>query len=698
MLEFAAEYAGSRATLTLHVDCGSGADPALSVSLPLKWGRVAKRVCYFPEPVRELVLEVSIAPDGQSAPESGLPEISHCCLAWLAPHFARGRICQRLANMHHRYRGLEHREVVRALRQEAAGRGRTWHGQGLSRYAETFHKRCPDAGYQMWLAQVEAETLPCAGEVADYLAEQKSPPQFLFHLHLPAIQELDLGALHSLRQQSYPNWRLAVTIGVDVPPALVAELERISADDERITLLPDDARLGDLLEEERGDFVAALPYNDHLAQHALYYIARAVGAQPDALLVYTDSDSLNRAGEREAPLFKPGWNPDLLLAYNYIGSACLFRRPLLDGFRSLRLDSWSESGYRLLLEARARLGQEDVAHVPRVLYHQKPLLETALAACQGAEREALAGYLSRVMPGTQLEDGQLFPGSAAVMRCRFPIPEPAPLVSLLVPTRDGIEYLRRCVGSILSLTDYPNFEVLVLDNQSSCRETLAYLQQVETDARVRVLRWDYPFNYSAINNFGARHARGELLGLINNDIEVISPGWLREMVSHACRPEIGCVGAKLYYDNDTVQHGGVILGIGGTAGHSHKYARREEPGYMGRLQVVQNLSAVTGACLVLRKSVFEEVGGLNERDLPVAYNDVDLCLKVREAGYRNLWTPYAELYHHESLSRGADDTFRKRRRAQREAEYMRKRWGQALDTDPAYNPNLTLVHEDFSLK
>jgi GT2 family glycosyltransferase len=249
----------------------------------------------------------------------------------------------------------------------------------------------------------------------------------------------------------------------------------------------------------------------------------------------------------------------------------------------------------------------------------------------------------------------------------------------------------------LNKTDYDNYEILVLDNRSDCSETLGYLDSISEESRVSVHSWDHPFNYSAINNFGVEKAEGSILAFLNNDVEVINPEWLDEMVSHACREEIGCVGAKLYYPNDTVQHAGVILGIGGIAGHSHKYFKRDEPGYFSRLMLVQNLSAVTGACMVLRRSVFDEVGGLDE-NLAVAFNDVDFCLRVREAGYRNLWTPYAELYHHESLTRGLNDTGQKQKRIRREAEYMRNRWGKALDQDPAYNPNLTLIHEDFSLK
>jgi len=226
---------------------------------------------------------------------------------------------------------------------------------------------------------------------------------------------------------------------------------------------------------------------------------------------------------------------------------------------------------------------------------------------------------------------------------------------------------------------------------------LAWFDDIRKDSRVRVLRYGHPFNFSAINNFGVRQARGEIIGLVNNDIEVISEDWLTEMVSHACRPEIGCVGAKLYYDNDTIQHAGVIVGLGGVAGHSHKYFPKEAPGYFYRLQLIQNLSAVTAACLLVRKEIFEAVGGLNENDLKVAFNDVDFCLKVQAAGYRNLWTPYAELYHHESISRGAEDTPAKQARFASEIAYMKRTWPEQLQSDPAYSVNLTKDREDFSL-
>ncbi|TLM80012.1 glycosyltransferase family 2 protein [Microbulbifer harenosus] len=708
MLEFQlAEARGARHVL-LHVDCGEGFDPALTVTLPLRRGKIAKRICHFPARVRAARLEIfSVGEQDELGlrPATGYT-VAHCCLAWLAPHFARDRLCQRLANMHRSFRGQSSRVVNKALKQEAAEKGRSWCSVALMHYGETFHNRCPDAGYTEWLAQVETEQMPGSKEVAGFVAALDTPVEFVLRLRLSAqTVEYALQAKRSVLAQSYPHWRLAVEVCPELQRARHPVIERFNAaaqDDTRLQIVNSPARLPEPeMPHNTLLYCSELPACGRLHPHALFFVARVVNQNPKAQLLYTDADSLNRAGGREAPLFKPGWNPDLLLAYNYVGQCCFFQRDLLQQLGFDFPAGQNLSVYGNLLRCRDVLPAATVTHIPRVLYHQKLLPGAALELLCEEEWQSLQTYLQSAEGDKHPVALEALPTrsvhGAAVARCRWPLPQPAPLVSLLIPTRDGVHILRRCVDSILEKTEYPNFEVLILDNQSRCAETLAYLAWVQSDTRVRVHRWNHPFNYSGINNYGATHARGSILGLINNDIEVITPGWLCEMVAHASRAEIGCVGAKLYYGNDTLQHGGVILGIGGTAGHSHKYALRDAAGYMGRLSAVQNLSAVTGACLVLRKSVFDEVGGLNEEYLAVAYNDVDLCLKVREAGYRNLWTPHAELYHHESVSRGADDTAAKRRRAQREADYMRRRWGSQLDSDPAYNPNLTLIFEDFSL-
>jgi GT2 family glycosyltransferase len=281
-------------------------------------------------------------------------------------------------------------------------------------------------------------------------------------------------------------------------------------------------------------------------------------------------------------------------------------------------------------------------------------------------------------------------------RIRWRLPDPPPLVSLIIPTRDKLDLLKTCVESILALTSYPNYEILVVDNQSSERETLDYMRSLQTRERVSVLHHDQPFNYSAINNWAARRASGEIIGLVNNDIEVISPDWLDEMASQAWRPEVGAVGAMLYYPDDRIQHAGVILGLGGIANHAYAGLPKGYAGHGGRARVCQYLSAVTAACLLVRRDVFDQVGGLDEK-LQVAFNDVDFCLRLREAGYWNIWTPFAELYHHESASRGTEDSPEKIERFLGEVALMEQRWRHLLRVDPAYNRNLTLMDQDFSL-
>jgi GT2 family glycosyltransferase len=276
------------------------------------------------------------------------------------------------------------------------------------------------------------------------------------------------------------------------------------------------------------------------------------------------------------------------------------------------------------------------------------------------------------------------------LRVRYELPGPPPLVSIIIPTRNGIQLLRRCISSIREKTTYGPYEIIVVDNQSTDPETLAYLDGLKSDGIADILSYDAPFNYSAINNHAVRVTRGALLCLLNNDIEVIGADWLGEMVSQAIRPEIGAVGALLYYPDDTIQHAGVIVGLSGCADHLYAGAPRGTKGMMGRACVVQNLSAVTAACLVIRKDIYTAVGGFDESNLPVSFNDVDFCLRVLERGYRNLWTPFAELYHHESATRGREHALGKLDDAANEEAYLRERWPRFMERDPAYNPNLTL--------
>ncbi len=449
----------------------------------------------------------------------------------------------------------------------------------------------------------------------------------------------------------------------------------------------------------KGEFVAFLDHDDMLAPHALAEVVKVLNANKDLKLIYSDEDKIDEEENRYDPHFKSGWNPDMFFSQNYISHLTVLKKEVLDRIKGLRVGYEGAQDYDLLLRSLSEIKESEIAHIEQILYHWRAILgSTALDASQKeytaqAGLKALSDFFSNKDTDIEVHEG-LAPGTYKVS---YPLPLKQPLVTLLIPTRDGYDILSKCVESILAKTTYENYEIIILDNQTSDPETLEYFELLTAEHNnIRILEYDQPFNYSAINNFGVKHAQGEIIGLINNDVEVISDHWLSEMVQHALRPEIGAVGAMLYYDNDTIQHAGVIL-IGGVAGHSHKYFKRGSSGYFYRLKIVQNYSAVTAACLLVRRELYLEVGGLEEEHLKVAFNDVDFCLKLGEKGYRNLWTPYVELYHHESISRGSEDTAEKMARAEKEVSYMQKRWSEQIKADLYYNSNLTKKHENFSL-
>lgn len=416
------------------------------------------------------------------------------------------------------------------------------------------------------------------------------------------------------------------------------------------------------------NYVCVLAPDYQMDEASKELLMRYLSQYPEAVLVYTDEDQLDGFGHRVNPWFKTDWNPDLFLNQDYISQGFVCRRSWYEQHQHLFASLGNSQTLNKLLPS---LSRQQILHLPLVLIHR---LHT---------KQAVSAIEQPTVRNKPLD---------------LQLPEPQPLVSLLIPTRNKLEILKPCVESILEKTSYKNFEIIILDNQSTDPDILKWFQAIQAHSQVKVIRYDHPFNYSAINNFGVRYAKGSIIGLINNDVEVISANWLTEMVTHACRQAIGCVGAKLYYSNGQIQHAGVILGLGHVAGHAHRFAERNAEGYFERLKLVQNYSAVTGACLLVRREIYEQVGGLNEQDLAIAYNDVDFCLRVQAAGYRNLWTPHAELYHHESVSRGEDDTPEKKARFDREVAYMRATWAAELDNDPYYNPNLSRVREDFSLR
>jgi GT2 family glycosyltransferase len=387
---------------------------------------------------------------------------------------------------------------------------------------------------------------------------------------------------------------------------------------------------------------------------------------------------------------------DLFYSHNLISHLGVYRADLLREIGGFRQGFEGSQDYDLALRCIELIAPNQIHHIPRVLYHWRIHTKSTAQSGDAKPYALLAGEraLNEHFQRQTVNAVSKLIGHG--YRTRFALPDIVPLVSLIIPTRNGHHLVRRCIESILKKTTYLNYEILIVDNGSDDPATLQYFQELQSETRVRVIRDDRAFNYSALNNDAVKRARGELVGLINNDIEATSQEWLSEMVSHALRPGVGAVGARLWYPNNTLQHGGVILGMGGVASHSHKHLPRHQYGYFGRADLVQSFSAVTAACLLIRKEIYEAVGGFNEK-LQIAFNDVDFCLRVREAGFRNVWTPYAELYHHESATRGVENTAEKQERFAEEVKYIMQRWDGLLLNDPAYSPNLTLDIEDFRL-
>ena len=511
-------------------------------------------------------------------------------------------------------------------------------------------------------------------------------------------------AIDSVRDQVYENWELCISDDASPNPDIRSVLEKYMQLDERIKVVFRE-RNGHISENSNsalalasGEWLALMDHDDVLPNHALYEVVKAIHKSPDAALIYSDEDKIDEKGRRFMPHFKSDFNLDLLYGQNYISHLGVYRTDIAKAIGGFRKGLEGSQDYDFLLRYLLKIDPSQIIHIPKVLYHWRAI-EGSTALSSGEKSytteagvKALQNYFAQLHADVSVGRGK----ADNLYRVQWNLTY-EPLVSLIIPTKNGYEVTKQAIDSILNKTTYAHYEILLVDNNSDDPKALAYFDELSQHEKITVLRYPHPFNYSAINNFAVQHARGEVLGLINNDVEVIDGGWLTEMVSQAMRPDIGCVGAMLYYPNDTIQHAGVVIGINGVAGHSHKHYPKSHLGYFSRLFVAQDLLAVTAACLLLRKTTFDEVGGLNERDLTVAFNDVDLCLKVHKAGYRNLWTPYAELYHHESISRGREDNPEKIARFKREVDYMLNTWHTNTLFDPYYNPNLTIEREDFSI-
>ena len=510
--------------------------------------------------------------------------------------------------------------------------------------------------------------------------------------------------MDSLLAQSYENWELCIANGSPEDDRMQKVLREYTKKDSRIRVKNLEENLGiagntnAALAMASGEFVGLLDHDDLLAPNALYEVADRIVADEQTDVLYTDEDKVTTdLKEHFQPHFKPDFSIDLLRSNNYICHFFVVRRTLLEKTGGFRREFDGAQDYDFIF--RCTEAAEKIVHIPEVLYHWRTHKESTadnpvskMYAFEAGKR-AIESHLERCREQGVVSHTK----DMGFYRVDYPV-QGSPLVSVVIPNKDHSDMLMRCVNSIKEKTTWKNYEIIIAENNSVQKETFDCYQKLQEDSRIRVITWEGEFNYSAINNFAVREARGEYLLFLNNDVEVISEGWMTFMLGNCQREEVGIVGAKLYYPDDTIQHAGTIIGIGGIAGHAFLNMPRSRTGYLHKASIQLNVSAVTAACMMMKRSVFESLQGFEER-LSVAFNDVDLCLRTVQAGYLVVYLPWAQLYHYESLSRGAEDSEEKIRRFQGEIEFMRSRWiGLLKSGDPYYNKNLTLSKWNYSLR
>jgi len=565
----------------------------------------------------------------------------------------------------------------------------------------------PDRSYRAWVDAYDTLSTARIDQLRQRARALRTLPQFsiVMPVYNPAREHLE-AAIASVRDQIYPGWELCICNDASTAAHVREVLDAAAAADPRVRVMHRETNghiaqaTNDAIGMARGEWIGFLDHDDVLRAHALLYVAEAMAKTPLARVFYSDEDKLDAQGVRFDPYFKSDFNLGLIRGHNYMCHFAVYQNELVSRLGGIRQGFDGAQDYDLALRAVDAVPAEAVVHIPHILYHWRVTPQSTAGGVGNknyaweAGQRALKEHLERrQVPGEVLEA----PEAPGMYRVRYAVPEgpDAPLVSIIIPTRNGLALLRQCIES-LGRTRYKRHEIVVVDNASDDPETIAYLAMLQAQGTVRALRDDSAFNFSAINNHAVRQAaRGEFLLFMNNDIEAVDEDWLHEMLGPALEPGVGCVGARLWYPDGRLQHGGVIL-VCGVAGHAHKYLPRGAHGYMGRAVLAQDFMAVTAACLLLRRSIFEEVHGFDE-GLAVAFNDVDFCLRVHQAGYRNVWTPFAQLIHHESVTRGYEDTPEKQARFKDEVRFMQSRWKGLLDHDPYYNPNLTQTSEDFSL-
>ena len=587
---------------------------------------------------------------------------------------------------------------------------RYWKSQGGAALAGKIISKVKTAStreipYQKWItrhlpgkAELEKQRrtkLKYSPKISIVVPLYKTPEKYLRRL------------VESVQEQTYSNWELCLSDGSGADSPVAGILKQLAASDKRIKVIPHDSALqisentNSAIEAATGDFIAFADHDDELTPHALFECVKALNDHPGTLVVYSDEDKMSMDGHKFfQPHFKPDYNPDLLCTVNYICHLFVVSRKVIDQVGMLRKEFDGAQDYDFIFRCVEAVKDEEIYHVPKILYHWRCHEDSTAENPESktyafeAGRRAVQEHYNRTGIQAKVLDGEFL----GLYRTEF-IRDHDPLISIIIPNKDHIDDLKRCMDSIDQKSTYQNYEYVIVENNSTDPATFEYYKKLEAEnEKVHVVYWDGVFNYSAINNYGASFARGEYFLLLNNDTEIINPNCLEELLGYCMRSDVGAVGARLYYEDDTIQHAGVVIGFGGIAGHCFVLQPRGTTGYCHRIICAQDYSAVTAACMMVKRTAFEEVGGLSE-ELQVAFNDIDFCMKLRSAGYLIVYNPYAELYHYESKSRGLEDTPEKVARFNREISIFEKRWPDILrNGDPYYNPNLTLKSQDFSLK
>jgi GT2 family glycosyltransferase len=568
------------------------------------------------------------------------------------------------------------------------------------------------AHYSKWINEVEEYFLSLI-DIDQTLKNFKFNPKISILIPLYNVKPQFLEkCINSVTKQSYTNWELCIyddgsILNLKENIEIINRFKGISEISSKIRFKKGNVNkhishaLNQCLEMATGEYYIVLDDDDILISNALLFIICQLNINTNAEIIYSDEDKIDAEGNRFSPIFKPDWSNETNLNGMYITHLTALKTDTIKKVGGYRTGYEGSQDYDLILRISAVINPANIMHIPFILYHWRSHNESTAQDIYRkpyvikATHKALSDTITRRKLNADVVKGEI----ANTVRLKFKIKN-NPHISIIIPTYNQWKVLKRCIESIVTKTEYKNYSLIIVDNNTDRKTDKKYLADLKKEHTV--IDYKHPFNFSAISNYAfaysQRNFNSSHLVLLNNDTEVINPDWLTSMLEYSQLEDIGAVGAQLIYPDNSIQHAGVILGIQGVAGHSHKHFNISEPGHMGRIKKIQNISAVTGACLMVKSKLYEKVNGLDEINLKIAYNDVDFCLKLQQAGYRNIYTPFAKLYHYESLSRGPEDDPVKIARFNKEADFMQTKWGDILTHDPYYNINLTHEKENFELR